>query len=202
MFAMTAKSPALAAGFADPVKDAQAVFRGLLEAMSRPGRIARVDVDLPAPAPLAVATTAIVLALVDYETPLWIAADLRSEAAERHLKFHTGARLTETPKAAAFALLGRAPDDLTDFAFGTDEYPEAGATVVVQVGSIDPGGPLCLSGPGIRDSHTLSLPDVPSEFWNGRAALARHFPRGLDFVFVADRRFVAVPRTTVVAVEG
>ncbi|MCA3414980.1 MAG: phosphonate C-P lyase system protein PhnH, partial [Roseomonas sp.] len=42
----------LTPGFADPVLDAQASFRAILEAMSRPGRIQRIEARITPPAPL------------------------------------------------------------------------------------------------------------------------------------------------------
>ena len=51
----------LSPGFADPVLDAQASFRAILEAMSRPGRIQRIDARITPPAPLCTAAAAALL---------------------------------------------------------------------------------------------------------------------------------------------
>ena len=59
-------------GFANPVGDAQATFRAVLDAMARPGKLDRVGSGLVAPAPLDSATAAVLLALIDNETPLWV----------------------------------------------------------------------------------------------------------------------------------
>lgn len=74
----------LYAGFSDPVFDSQRSFRAVLEATSHPGRIIDVGTPIGAPPPLHPATAAICLALVDFETPVWIqaATDANTHAIE------------------------------------------------------------------------------------------------------------------------
>ena len=63
-------------GFADPVLDAQRVFRGVMEALARPGSLQPLA-DLPeVPAPLTPELAAIALALADADAPLWLDAPL------------------------------------------------------------------------------------------------------------------------------
>jgi len=194
-----ARTPHLTPGFADPVTESQTVFRHLLEAMARPGTVQTVPVALEGPDRLHLAATAVALALVDFETPLYLAPALATEAAETYLKFHCGTRITRDSVEATFAILDAAPENLSAFNSGTDEYPETGATLLIQVESLTSGGPLVLTGPGIKDEARLDLPDVPSGFWNARAAQQRHFPRGIDLVFVSGAKMVAIPRTTTVS---
>ena len=80
-------------GFADPVGEAQATFRAVLDAMSRPGRLHHVGEHLTAPAPLDSATAAVLLTLIDNETPLWL--DGAATAARDWLAFHCGAVIAE-----------------------------------------------------------------------------------------------------------
>ena len=189
-------------GFSDPVSQSQLVFRRLLDAMARPGTVETVTLDIEGPETLDLAATAIALALVDFETPLYISPALSNKAAETYLKFHCGTRIVTETKDAAFAILDGAPEDPGAFNTGTEEYPELGATLIIQVEALTASGPLTLTGPGIKDSATLGLPDVPVSFWQARTKLQRYFPRGIDLVFVSGAEMVTVPRTTNVTLQS
>ncbi|UUX50010.1 phosphonate C-P lyase system protein PhnH [Nisaea acidiphila] len=193
---------ALTPGFPDVVADSQNVFRRLLEAMSRPGKPQTIEIDIDGPATLDLAATAIALALVDYETPLYLSPALSTEASRAYLKFHCGTQITTESKDATFAILDGAPDDLSAFNSGTDEYPENGATLLIQIETISDDGPLVLTGPGIKDQARLGLSDVPDSFWAAREAKQRYFPRGIDLVFVSGASMVAIPRTTTVSLTA
>lgn len=91
----------LSPGFADPVADAQACFRAVLDAMSRPGHVREVR-GPTAPAPLCNAAGAVLLTLVDHETALWL--DPAAAAARGWIAFHTGAPIVDTPAGAMFTL--------------------------------------------------------------------------------------------------
>ncbi len=83
----------LSPAFADPVHDAQATFRALLQAMSSPGTTVALPVQLPGAqaAGLCPALAALVLTLCDVDTPLhWPAL---SPAGRAWLRFHVGAPL-------------------------------------------------------------------------------------------------------------
>src|SRR6202011_4552509 len=91
----------LADGFADPVPDAQRCFRAVLDAMAHPGRITRATGVTP-PAPLSSAAGAVLLTLVDHETPLWLDPDAR--VARRWIEFHCGAPIVSDPASCGFAV--------------------------------------------------------------------------------------------------
>jgi alpha-D-ribose 1-methylphosphonate 5-triphosphate synthase subunit PhnH len=189
----------LAPGFADPVHDAQAVFRVLLDALARPGTTGWIEAtpgngDLPASTP--VAALAALLTLCDYATPVWLQA--RDDALASTLRFHTGAPLVDSPGRAAFAYVDvpamlPAPDA---FALGEPESPEHAATVLVRVEAFEGGRPLTLSGPGIETSASIAPLGIPDDFWQARAALAPAFPCGIDCYLVCGRAVVGIPRTT------
>ncbi|WP_084608117.1 phosphonate C-P lyase system protein PhnH [Nisaea denitrificans] len=202
MMSTNSTAQMLTPGFSDPVSQSQLVFRRLLDAMARPGSIETVDLDIEGPETLDLAATAITLALVDFETPLYLAPALATPAAETYLKFHCGTRIITDAKDAAFGILDGTPEDLSTFNTGTEEYPELGATLIIQIETIRTNGPLTLTGPGIKDSTELGLPDVPASFWDARTKLQRYFPRGIDLVFVSGAEMVALPRTTNVTLQS
>lgn len=199
---MDSMTQTLKPGFSDPVSQSQLVFRHLLDAMARPGTVETIDLGIEGPETLDLAATAVVLALVDFETPLYLDPALSTPAAETYLKFHCGTRIVTDPVEASFAILDGTPEKLGAFNTGTQEYPELGATLIIQVETIAAGGSLTLTGPGIKDRSTLGLPDVPAAFWHARTASQRYFPRGVDLIFVSGATMVALPRTTTVTPQS
>lgn len=187
-------------GFRDPVLDSQAVFRAVLDAMARPGKLHSLSVLDDVPAPLDAATAAVCLTLVDQDTPLWIGADLRSQGAEAFLKFHCGCPIVDDPAKAAFALTSAAKlPGLDGFAIGDDSYPETSTTVIVQTGGLAEGGEgLTLRGPGIADTHRLAVSGLRTGVWREWAENGVLFPCGIDLILVHGATLAALPRTTTV----
>jgi alpha-D-ribose 1-methylphosphonate 5-triphosphate synthase subunit PhnH len=197
----------LTPGFADPVHDTQAVFRTLLDALSRPGTIGVIGEVLPKPPELPElskphraraepAAFAALLTLCDYATPVWLAQP--DTALASALRFHTGAPLVDTPANAAFAYIhdAEALPPLESFAPGSAESPEQSATLLIRVDALTGGAPVVLSGPGIRATTTISPGGLPTRFWRERATLAPLFPSGIDCYLVCGTRLIGLPRTT------
>jgi alpha-D-ribose 1-methylphosphonate 5-triphosphate synthase subunit PhnH len=184
----------LTPGFADPVAGAQSCFRAVLDAMARPGRVMSVA-GVSAPTPLCDAAAAVLLTLVDHETPLWLDPD--AEAARSWIAFHTGAPPSNDP---VFVLALSLPD-LAALPAGTDEMPETSATVILQVTGLGSGRRLMLEGPGLRSPTELRVDGLPEDFvsiWQRNHAL---FPRGVDLILCAGRDLAALPRSVSV-LEG
>jgi alpha-D-ribose 1-methylphosphonate 5-triphosphate synthase subunit PhnH len=190
------------AAFGDPVHDSQRVFRRVLEAMAHPGRIVTVDALADPPAPLVPAAAAVMLALVDFETPLWLDAPPRATEAADWLRFHCGVSLVDDPAAARFALLTApaAMPALEAFHAGTDATPDHSATLVLQVDALTADAGARIAGPGIARTARLDVRGGPSDFWRVVRDNAARFPRGIDFVLAAGARLAALPRS--VRVEG
>ncbi len=179
-------------GFDNPVLGAQSSFRAMLEALSHPGRILELPDAPAAPAPLNPAAGALALALCDADTPVW--QDGGATVAE-WLRFHTGAPFAPIHEAR-FLIATGAPPALTGLALGSDEAPQDGATLFLQVAALDSASGWRLTGPGIETTTDLRVTGLPDGFVARRAALAGLFPRGIDIVLCAGARIAALPRTT------
>ena len=190
--------------FADPVLAAQAVFRAVMSALARPGTAVAFPLPCNVPAPLAAGLAAVVLALCDHETAVWLEPQLaKAPEIAAYLRFNTGCEIVEDPGAAAFAVMASADrmPPLDSFSQGTDLYPDRSTTVIAGVASLVGGPGLVLEGPGIKERATVALDPLPGDFVRQRTENRTRFPRGVDCLFVAQDRVVALPRTTVVA-EG
>ncbi|MEM9435759.1 MAG: phosphonate C-P lyase system protein PhnH [Pseudomonadota bacterium] len=183
---------ALTGGFADPAREAAQAFRSVMEAMARPGVIRDIAGATP-PAPLSPAAGAVILTLCDSDTPVHLAGDANCEAVRDWIAFHTGAPLA--PAADCMFAVGTwaALTPLSPYPLGTSQYPDRSATLIVEMQALRADG-ATLSGPGIKTTAALSLPETEA-FETNR----RHFPRGLDFIFTSGTTLSALPRTTRVA---
>lgn len=200
---MTAtRKETLAAGLAEPVYDSQALFRTVLNAFSRPGRVATVTTDIEPPQPLHTASAAIALSLFDLSTPYWIDPAIAENEAIDYIGFHSGARQTETPVRAVFAILRGTGNAIAwdAFSIGTPDYPDRSTTLIVQVDALQEDGPVKLTGPGIRTEHRVCVDGIDDGFWAARQENAQLYPLGTDIILVADTRLICLPRTTRVEV--
>lgn len=195
-----ANAAPLAAGFADPVHDAQGCFRAVMNAMARPGTPQVIETGgLKPPAPLTPVAAAIALTLIDYDTPVWLDKPLMtSDAVKQFLRFHTGAPIVSEPVEAAFALVS-APVNmipLASFNQGSAEYPDRSTTVILTGQSFADGPTVMFEGPGIKDTVLFRSGPVPPVFWDQVIANNRQFPRGIDLIFAGAREAAALPRST------
>ena len=195
----------LPAGFADKVLSAQSTFRSVMDAMACPGSVQRIAAVAGAPAAMMRGTAAIALTLFHHDTPLWLDPKI-SETPEvgKWLRFHTGAPVVADSSICSFALIGdtRALPALDRFAFGSNEYPDRAATLILQVESLAQGPAFELRGPGINGRAVLRATLQPTDLFERLVINAALFPRGIDVVLVADDAVVAIPRTTRLAAKG
>jgi alpha-D-ribose 1-methylphosphonate 5-triphosphate synthase subunit PhnH len=195
----------LPAGFADKVLSAQSTFRSVMDAMARPGSLQQAVAAVGTPGPMMHGTAAIALTLFDHDTPIWLDAEMSgtSEVA-KWLKFHSGAPVVDDPAICSFALIGNgaALPDLSNFSFGTNEYPDRSTTLILQVDSLKHGSAYELRGPGIDGTASLRAMIAPADLFDRLALNETMFPRGIDVVLVSGETIVAIPRTTRLAVKG
>jgi alpha-D-ribose 1-methylphosphonate 5-triphosphate synthase subunit PhnH len=199
---------AIGRGFADPVHGAQQVFRCLLRAMSLPGQVQTLPATALAgfhsPTP-GVAMGAALLCLLDAEARLWIALDEHAERCRDQLRFHTGVQWAEQPGQAGFVAGIAGPAAVhwwQQLDQGSDEAPQAGATLLLEVPSLDSGLALALRGPGIEHCQPLLVRGLAPDFWQARIALEADYPRGIDLLLCCGDRLVAIPRSTRITIEG
>lgn len=190
------------AAFRDPVLSAQAVFRGVLDATARPGTIVRLAEALEPPAPLATGAAAVLLALCDNDTPVWLdGALVSSPDVSDWIRFHTGAPLTDVPSDAAFAFVSepRSLPPFDQFNLGSLDYPDRSTTLVLHVESFRVGRALTLKGPGIAGERQVRVASLPDDMPDRLAANLALFPRGVDLLLVTETELMALPRSTQVS---
>jgi alpha-D-ribose 1-methylphosphonate 5-triphosphate synthase subunit PhnH len=184
----------LEAGFGDPVMDAARVFRAALRAMGEPGLVHELAAP-PRFATLSGATSALLLCLVDANTPVWISPRLDQPALRINLAFHCNCPLAAARHEAAIAVLdGEEAGDLQGFNTGEARRPDLSCTLIIQLPELAGGAPMHWRGAGILRERQVALP-LSAAFWAARAR-RNVFPLGLDIFFTAQARLMGLPRTT------
>lgn len=179
-------------GFATPATDAAAAFRAIMEAMACPGSIRGVMGASP-PSGLSIAAGVAVLTLCDQDTGICLKGVADSPEVRGWIAFHTGASVVGAGLCDFAIGTWDALLPLDPYRIGTSEYPDRSATLIVEVDALLAEG-ATLSGPGIRDTSQLSLPDLTVFQRN-----SRQYPLGLDFIFTRGAHLAALPRSTQVS---
>ena len=184
-------------GFSDVAVQSAHAFRAIMQAMARPGRVLELGAGLGAPEPLLASAAAVALTLCDFQTPVWLAPDLRNDKVMHYLRFHAGCPLAAEPDTAQFlfAKAGRFLPDPGLLMQGTHAYPDRSATLVIQVPGFVPGA-VTLRGPGIRGSEPFGVAGLDASFWTAMAENHAGFPVGVDVIFAAPGLVAALPRST------
>jgi alpha-D-ribose 1-methylphosphonate 5-triphosphate synthase subunit PhnH len=184
------------------------VFRQALDGRSHPARLQTLDATtalkgMQAPLGADPAAAALLLALLDQDCKLWLSPGWAQSDAAAWLRFHTGCSVVQDAAQANFAWIASASEvpALHVFAQGSAEYPDQGATCIVQVESLDASAqPWTLRGPGIQDSRQLHISGLPPDFCTQWRNSQTHFPCGVDMFFTHGQAFVGLPRST--RIEG
>jgi alpha-D-ribose 1-methylphosphonate 5-triphosphate synthase subunit PhnH len=197
---MNHSSTPLLPGLPDPVSDSQQVFRAVLDALSRPGSLQSLSVLPPAPPPLAAATGALLLALADADTPLWLAPSVDSPEVRAWVTFHCGAPWAETPAQATYAVFSVHDPlpALAAFGLGTAEAPQLSTTILMQGVHFGDAAfaPWSLRGPGIADRTPLCASPLPAGFADLWAENSTSYPQGIDALLLGENTLCGLSRTT------
>ncbi|MFN3615942.1 MAG: phosphonate C-P lyase system protein PhnH, partial [Rubrimonas sp.] len=119
-------------GFADPPRDAARCFRAILDAMARPGTVARIGLPDAPPAPLSQAAAALLLTLSDADAATWLAGPWDAPSIRELLRLRCGAAPAPTPERAAFAVGDWAAlREVEHWRLGEPDYPDRSITLIV-----------------------------------------------------------------------
>ena len=184
-------------GFPNIVDDSQTTFRGLLNALSYPGKEQQINVKLTPPSGLNIPFAAACLTMLDLETKVWLSSDFNQDV-KAWLLFHTGCSFTDNSQVADFAIIKNINSipNLSNFHHGTAEYPEKSTTLFVQGLDLESGEKVILTGPGILGETTVSIPGLPEFFWSEWETNLNNYPLGIDIFFFAKNTVIGLPRTT------
>lgn len=191
-----------APGLANPVFEAQAIFRQALMALSRPGFDFSLELgQLPAKTPLPPLAAGLALTFLDFDTKVWLSPTWAG--AKGWLGFHNGPRFTEEPGEADFVLAAGFDElpDLSSLAQGDDRYPDRSATVIVQTEIGANYGPLWAQGPGLKEDKAwpdLQLSENFVQKWNQNHS---QYPLGVDMIFINNCTLWALPRSVKLLTE-
>lgn len=178
----------LSPGFASAL-DVQACFRALLTAFSTPGSIVALPVPLTPPAGLSGACAALLLTLTDAQTNVALP---ELSPARDWLLFHSGPNLVQAVDAEFCVATQRPP--LSSLRQGSDEAPEDGATLILDLPRLTGERSFRLSGPGLKEPVSVAM-NLDAHFIAEWQAQCRTAPRGVDVLLCAGNEVLALPRS-------
>jgi alpha-D-ribose 1-methylphosphonate 5-triphosphate synthase subunit PhnH len=193
----------------------QNAYRIILQSMCHPGKgyhlfcecADSLEMESLLPCPISPeGLFSVLLTLMDNEVTFFVYGDdaVHMEAA---ISEATGSTVTDI-ESADFIIIpgGKSSRELLKAKRGSIEYPDAGATAIFVIDSLDNRNDgkddVVLRGPGIKDYIEMSAgPLLKDEFLCIKEANAE-FPLGIDCIFIDKyNRIICVPRSTVIEVS-
>jgi alpha-D-ribose 1-methylphosphonate 5-triphosphate synthase subunit PhnH len=176
------------------------VFRVVLEALSRPGKV----VDLPAGVATGVPPAVVpVLALADLDVAVATLEAGEEIAWASSIRSVTGCHLAAVTDAdMVVAVRPPTADEVGALRIGTADAPERGARLFVSCAAITEGSTgagvvIRVQGPGASAGRTITITGVEADVFRTLAAVNRGFPAGVDtWLVTGDRRMVAISRSS------
>jgi len=173
-------------GFADPPLDTAQTLRAVRTAVARPGALVPVPGAYP-PAPLSQAAGALILALIDADSPVHLGGAADNPAVRAWIAEKCGAPVVSAETCRFGIGTWPALWPVSRFPPGKVGSAETGAHLVVEMPELKRAGPR-LVGTAVDAGARLNLPEIEAFAEN-----AARFPLGVHFFFCAGRTVAAVP---------
>jgi alpha-D-ribose 1-methylphosphonate 5-triphosphate synthase subunit PhnH len=185
----------------DPVHEAQRHFRQILNATARPGTLEQLRDETLNPVGLHGASALVAFTLLNGDVRFYV--DEAALDCSSYLLINTSSQPCGCEEADYLFFKGSADfSRLRTARVGTLEYPEQGATVIVDVQQLHhthtpQAAQLLLSGPGVDGECTLFVTGLQDDFFQHRAACNQEYPLGIDVILTdVQGHLVSIPRTT------
>lgn len=170
----------------------QDVYRNLLYAMSRPGRIVQVNKENQN----FNGVNGVLSCLLDQSV---LFCDHNNLLEPEYLSL-LNAQNASVEKADFILVDGSIPPDFEP-RLGTLESPDFSATIIILVQEISKEKQYVLAGPGVETSEQISFQGLNRTWVDARQGWVDSFPLGVDMIFVDISSAAALPRTTVLGAE-
>ncbi len=192
----------------DPVFDAQAHYRLLLDSMARPGKInvlPRLELSVPPGTSLTDAAALVGFALLNADISFFADGE-DAEFATRYLLVNTSGKPVDAEEADFVFASGAASGVLVEsMKKGTLPYPEEGATLVVSIDALTAeaqGLAITLQGPGVAGKKTFFVRGLNVGLLSALQHSNMEFPLGVDLILVdAHGHLACIPRSSQVSWE-
>lgn len=178
------------------VIDSQRIFRKILDGLSRPGKIVALDTAFDYRTNLLNETMAVLLTLLDSEVTFHLVGNDAHATAE--IEIRTLARTAPIAEADYIIVpsLFNAAEAFEKAKIGTLLDPNQSATIIIETQQLSNDTAYTLTGPGIKDSRTVTIPSA-NQWLAARNEAVNEFPLGVDCFFIDQAgSCLGLPRTT------
>ncbi|MGO1923707.1 MAG: phosphonate C-P lyase system protein PhnH [Jeotgalicoccus sp.] len=181
------------------VHTTQAVYRQLVNAVSRPGHTEIITEEVKNYSDFSDAALLISMTLFDNEISFFS----RDKTMRKELKVLTGGIPNKDYTTADFIISKES--DLTEEYFtevmhGILISPEKSATLIIEADSIGEGNEYSLSGPGIKNTADVKM-SLDHRWIELRNDMCKEFPLGIELILTdKNNNVVIIPRTSKVEV--
>lgn len=182
----------------------QKVFRAVVDSTARPGNFNVID---PFPhladsmkGEISPYSFGIAYTFLDTEVDFHIVGK-NTEKLAKYLSLETNSQATSIAKADFIFLdTNQDPEVLLEAKRGTLNYPDQGATIVLEGANLGsgadcPGVTIKLTGPGIAEQKEMFIGSLTKEHIKILQEINCEFPLGVDLIIVGETGLVVLPRS-------